>query len=207
MNNKLYIFDLDGTIIINSDFYVKIYTETLLDLVKEHTGTEGLKILKSIQSRNSGKAWPALIALNIPFKHWAEKIDLNCLDMIKGDPELVSSIRNLKGKKVLYTGSPSFLVRELLLRTGLETNDFDLIIAWEDNEVYPLKWSCSPYIFKNIAEYFSISPAKSLSIGDTWRTDLAPAKVIGIRTASIRHNNLDADCFYESIPDFVKSIK
>ena len=65
---KLYIFDLDGTLIDDMGFYKKIYSENLERLVLEKHGEEGLRLVNLIREKNRGKGELSLLVLGIPYQ-------------------------------------------------------------------------------------------------------------------------------------------
>jgi len=202
---KLIIFDLDGTITVESQFYREVYSETLNKLVENERGAEGLKVLNRCRKDYDGKGELALLALNISFKMWAQMLIDAPLDLLRCNDEIVNCVRKVDAKKALYTGSPMKMISRMLNQIGLSENDFDVIVGWDEPEVFPLKWSCSPLIFEKISSGFKIDFGEIWSVGDTWNTDLEPAKKIGIRTAMVGKNNGSPDVFYPTLVDFLKS--
>lgn len=183
---KLIVFDLDGTIVVEPEFYKEVYSGTLTDLVEDVRGERGLETLRFYRENYDGKGELALFALNIPFRMWAERLINASLDLISPQPELVEKFRSLKSKKVIYTGSPVEMADKILQRVGFTKDDVDLIVGWREPELSPLKWSCSPLVFESILLRFQHVPADAWAVGDDWDTDLNPAKVIGMRTARVR---------------------
>jgi len=159
-------------------------------LVSIEKGETGLKILKYCRENYQGRGELCLLALNIPYLKWADKLNLLPLKLIKKDLPLVQKLRQIKSLKVVYTGSPKSLTLRMLKKVGFKKNDFDDIIAWEKSELYPIKWSCSPFIYKAIADKFSIPIKKMLVIGDNPVTDLIPAEKVGISTKNISEIDL-----------------
>ena len=49
---KLVIFDLDGTIVAEPEFYRKVYSGTLRELIYQESGAEGIKMLEYCRQLN-----------------------------------------------------------------------------------------------------------------------------------------------------------
>jgi FMN phosphatase YigB (HAD superfamily) len=204
---KLIIFDLDGTITTESEFYKKVYSGALNELVKEERGSEGLKVLNQCRNNYDGRGELALFNLNIPIKKWAKKLINAPLDLLNRNDEIVRRIRKAEARKVIYTGSPVKMATRILNRIGFAENDFDFIVGWDEPEFFPLKWSCSPWVFEKIIQGFKIDFSEVWSVGDTWETDLEPAKQIGIKTALIGNDKGSPDVFYPTLSEFLQELK
>src|SRR3990167_7745139 len=72
--SKLYIFDLDGTLVDDMEFYRKIYTENLEQLVSERYGQEGLRLVNMMRSANGDKGELALLDLGMSYYDWWDRI-------------------------------------------------------------------------------------------------------------------------------------
>jgi len=184
----LVVFDLEGTLVDELGYFQRIYSETLTALVEKERGERGLAILEYCRQHYAGKGELALMALNIAFWEWAERIEGVAIDFVAPQPQLVEQVRALSTKKVVYTGAPEKLAFRVLSQLGFEEQDFDLVLGWRKGEVFPLKWTCSSWMFEAILERLQCSPNDAWSIGDNWKIDLEPAKTIGMHTALIgRH--------------------
>lgn len=205
---KLVVFDLDGTIAVNSEFYRTIYSGTLNKLVADRRGEDGLTMLRHCRNKYDGLGELALLALNIPFWEWAQLLVNAPLESLVPQPQLCGQIRDLQMIKVIYTGSPVGMAMKILERIGLSpAQDFDLIIGWKEPELFPTKWTCSPLVFEKILQKFSVSPDEAWAVGDTWITDLLPAQALGMRTALVRKNGGVPDARFSSVEMFIASIK
>ena len=203
---NLVIFDLDGTIVHAPEFYRQVYSGTLTTLIAEQRGDEGLEVLAHCRKHYGGKGELALFALNIPFTFWAERLINASLDLIQPDPALVERLRSLPVKKVIYTGSPMKMAWRLLEKFGFRAEDFDLLIGWEEPDFFPLKWSCSPFLFKLMLANFHCEPNDAWAVGDDWETDLAPAQAIGMGTARVRKEGGDPDIWFPTLSGFLAHI-
>lgn len=181
----LHVFDLDGTLVVNPEFYKSSYSGSLEQLIIEVRGNPGLAVLASCRQHYRGRGELALPALDIPFAMWRERLSVVSTTQIVPQPEVVEAIRALPGKKAVYTGSPRELTLRLLSGLGFDDTDFDLIVAWEETEMFPLKWSRSPLIFRTIMKHLDCDVKETWSVGDSWEADLAPAQQAGISTVQI----------------------
>ncbi len=200
---KLIVFDLDGTIVAEPEFYRKVYSATLNLVVESRRGKRGLQILEHCREKFDGKGELALLALNIPFREWAQYLTEAPLDLIVPQPTLVKQMRKLSAHKVIYTGSPTRMAQRMLARLGFSREDFDEIIGWDESELFPMKWTCSPLVFKMILTKFSVAPSEVWSVGDDWETDLKPAKIIGMKTAEIRNYKGEPTQQFNRLEDFL----
>lgn len=205
---KLIVFDMDGTLIDEPEFYHAVYSGTLNQVVEETKGPEGLQTLAWCRQNLEGKGELALIALGIPFRLWAEKLIDAPVDAVTPRPDVVAAIRSIQSKKILFTGSPLAMADRLLTKFGFNPrNDFDLIVGWKEPELYPLKWNCSSYVFETLTALADSEPENVWSVGDNWETDLAPAQRVGLKTIQIRKNTGSPDARYKTIIDLVTATK
>lgn len=204
----LIIFDLDGTVVDEPEFYRSVYSGTLNAAVLEAKGAYGLGVLDSYRRNFGGKGELALKALGIPFKNWSDKLVVAPVDLIKPQPELVEQIRALNTKKVIFTGSPIELANRILVRLGFDpAADFDAVLGWQEPEEIPQKWFCSPEIFKAICKQFNCDPSSTWSVGDNWETDLEPAALVGINPIQIRTSSGNPSRRFPNLSEFLSSFK
>jgi FMN phosphatase YigB (HAD superfamily) len=203
---KLIIFDFDGTILANPDFYRDVYSKSLEKIIAKKRGKRGLEVLSDCRKNFNGKGELALFALNIPFVDWAEMLINAPLEIISPVPDLVSQMKKLNAIKAIYTGSPVKMVYRVLEKLGFSIKDFDLIIGWSEPELFPVKWSSSPLMFEKIMAQFKCSPDQTLAVGDDWDTDLMPAKAIGIKTVQIKKQSGKSDLYFDTLQEFLNNI-
>lgn len=203
---KLIIFDFDGTILSNPDFYRDVYSKSLEKIIAKKRGKKGLEVLSNCRKNFNGKGELALFVLNIPFADWAEILINAPLEMISPVPELVSQMKKSNTIKVIYTGSPVKMVYRVLEKLGFSIKDFDLIVGWSEPELFPVKWSSSPLMFEKIMAQFKCDPGQTWAVGDEWDTDLMPAKSIGIKTVQIRKQNGKSDLYFDSLQEFLNNL-
>lgn len=204
----LTIWDMDMTIVLQGEFYRKVYSTTLEQTVFEAAREEGLKTLAFYRENREGKGELALGALGIPFSKWAAKLDEASVDDIIPKPDIVERFRKIPSKKVLFTGSPKGMAYRILTRFGFNPEqDFDAIIGWEEPEISPLKWSCSPFVFRAICNEMGVDPQNAWSIGDNWESDLLPAQLQGITTIQINKNTGNPDFRFASISSLIDTVE
>ena len=206
----LVILDLDGTIVVEPKFYTSVYSQTLEDLVLERKGPRGVDRLQACRAEYSGKGELVLFELNIPFSAWAEKLMKASLEYVNEQSVLVDTIGEYNFPKVVYTGSPLKMATRLLKKIGFKTHDLNEVIGWENPELYPIKWGCSPLSFEFIMQKFNADPKRTWSVGDNWQTDCMPAQAVGMQTALICRNGSsegNPDLRVNSLYDFLQKIK
>lgn len=204
---KLIVFDLDGTISVNPEFYRKVYSGTLERLVAEKHGKEGSAMLKYCREKYNGKGELALFALDIPFRNWAELLVNAPLELLAPQSDLCELFRNVRTIKVVYTGSPIEMAIKILERIGFNpAKDFNLILGWQEPEAFPVKWTCSPIVFEKILNRFSVRPNMAWAVGDVWDTDLMPAKELGAKTAMVTKQDGNPDVWFPSVNEFLKEV-
>lgn len=206
---KLYIFDLDGTLIDDMGFYRKIYTENLEKLVLERHGKAGLQIVNMVRQTNRGKGELALLVLGISYDEWFDRVTDADIKLLAPKPELVKAIKTLKGIRIVFTGASRDLAQKMLGRVGFKPKDFDEMIAFEKPSVVPLKLSADKLVFQYLLDKYKIAPQNAYMMGDEYEFDLLPAKVLGINAIEVRHKSGKADHFVPSIvdlPEYLESI-
>ena len=109
---RVIVFDLDGTLVDDRRFYQEVYSGSLEQLIQDRCGEKGKARLTYYRKHYNGQGELALSDLNIPFSAWARRLCSASLDLITPRHDIVTKVRSLTCKKVVYTGSP----RELALR-------------------------------------------------------------------------------------------
>jgi len=198
---KLYIFDLDGTLIDDMGFYKKIYSENLERLVLEKHGEEGLRLVNLIREKNRGKGELSLLVLGIPYQEWFERVTDADINLLAPKPEITRAIGQLEGVRVVFTGTSKKLAERLLRRVGFKSEDFDEIVAHEQPAVVPLKLTADTLVFRYLLQKYGVEPHDAYMVGDEYEFDLLPAKMLGIHTIEVRHKSGQADHFVENIRD------
>lgn len=208
MAKNLIVFDFDGTIVADPIFYRTTYSGTLNHLIAEKRGEQGTDMLRYCREHYDGRGELALFALNIAFREWAQLLINASLESLMPQPQICSQIRDFRGIKVIYTGSPVEMALRILERVGFSPNeDFDLIVGWREPEFFPTKWTCSPFVFEEILRRFSVSPSAAWAVGDVWDTDLLPAQAIGMKTALVGNSVVGVpDAVFPTIEMFMDAL-
>lgn len=207
---KLFIFDIDGTLIDDMGFYRKIYTENLEGLVKERHGEDGLRIVEKVRRANRGKGELALLVLGISYDEWFGRVTDADVALLAPKPEIVRAIQKLEGTKVVFTGTNRTLAEKLLARAGFQPSDFNEIIAYERPAVVPLKLTADKLVFQYLLDKYKVAPHDAYMVGDEYEFDLLPAKTLGINTIEVRHKSGQAEHFIANIldlPNYLTSIQ
>ncbi len=205
---ELIILDMDGTIVIEPEFYRDIYSKSLYDTVFEERGETGVGMIDYYRANFDNNGQFALMALAIPFSKWADKLSKSDLSGITPRFDIVEKTRQLNSKKIVFTGSPKKLAFKILSRFGFNPEkDFDAIIGWEEPEIWPIKWNCSSFVFQSICHRFQANPSNAWAIGDNWKTDLEPAQAIGIKTIQIQRNSGTAEKYFEDFSSLLNNIE
>lgn len=201
---NLLVFDMDGTIVDEPEFYRGVYSGTLNETIASEKGQIGLDALQWYRTNQGGKGELALAALGIPFGRWADRLIAAPLNLIAPQPAVVERLRSLDVRKVIYTGSPTLMALRILERFGFDPfRDFDYILGWESPQSSPMKWGCSPQPFRDILQQFNCKPCNAWSVGDNWETDLEPARQIGISTFQIGNRAGIPDYRFPSLAQFL----
>jgi len=204
---KLFIFDLDGTLVNDMEFYKKAYSENLNKLVHKRAGDKGLKILNLVRQSNKNRGELALLVFDIPFSDWFDAVSDDDLSLIVPKPELVKSIENIDGIKVVFTGSSKALAEKILVRVGFDLNTFAEIIAFEKPAAIPVKLATDTIVFKYLLDEYNILPKDTFAIGDDYETDLLPAEMLGIHAIEVRRKSGMAKHFIANILDLPQYLK
>jgi FMN phosphatase YigB (HAD superfamily) len=183
------IFDLDGTlydakgldaqnrsaaICAVKEFMRVSKKEATAIILQKQGSTEGLTSISR-----------ALFSLGVPddvFKKFQLKL-LKPEEFIVNDGVLVSLVRNIKSeyKLVLHTNTRKELVLPIISCIGFRNDDFDLIVAGGDVE----EPKPSVAELRKILTVLAVNPAECYAVGDRWLVDLAPAKILGMKTIHV----------------------
>ena len=184
----LYTFDNDNTLYQCPEFFRKVFSETLTEVVSREKGERGLEQLQWCRKNCGGRGELALELLGIPIAHWHELVDQASrehIDLIEPSPELVTELRKLRGHKVIYTGAPLSHAMRVTQRLGFPPGFFEFMFHWEPGDHTPVKWAGTAAPFRAIARYFRVEPMYTVAYGDNWPYDLAPAARLEMRTVLV----------------------
>ena len=99
--------------------------------------------------------------------------------------ELLRSFRN-KARLAILSDCPEVLSRKILGLTGFcPDRDFDLYRPWRRSDPRPPKMIAAEEIFGDICDSFQCPRSHAVSIGDTLRTDIIPARLAGLRAIQV----------------------
>lgn len=160
--------------------------------------SEFFSLVDSFKEKEKLKRWFEISAekLNEPYSKvmcLAEKI-LKKENHIKENIKLVSFFSRSKKKHLILSNSSSGSAKRVLLKLGFNSFDDFLEIIGIDNNDQP-----KPSIesLEKILSKHSIRPNKCLMIGDSVKSDINPAKKVGMKTILIRNHNNKID-FYSA---------
>lgn len=133
-----------------SNYYYKQYGGTVKGLVKHHN-----------ISRDD-------------FIHYCHDVDMTALTI---QPNIISQINQLSGRKIIYTNSPKHYAIKILTKLAL-IDSFDTIFSLEDAN-YELKPHNASY--QQLCDTHAINHHKAVFFDDQLR-NLKPAKALGMTT-------------------------
>jgi FMN phosphatase YigB (HAD superfamily) len=218
----LVILDIDNTLVkpIDPNFY-KQYGESVNMATSDYLGVsldEGKRVADYYR-QNFGGGEMALFSGTIGrfFPEYGERqpnlellydrmCSIDSTGQFRDDgitAKLISLLRSQGKKVVAITDSPEGLSRRILAETGIDPDqDFDLYLPYKPDQG-PLKIVQRGKIFERVANYFSIQPERSISIGDSYRSDIEPAEQLGMKAclissqSKIDYSGLQVERFYD----------
>lgn len=128
----------------------------------------------------------------------------NCLaraeviDLIQPNPKLAKIIKEISSKFKIYliTSSPKDLARRKLEKIGIDKSSFHLQI-FSDTENSNHKQTGKS--FESAIKYFGIQASQHVYIGDSRKSDILPAKALGMKTISVGSEIHEADISIKNI--------
>ena len=206
----LVILDIDNTLVkpIDPDFY-KQYGEAANMATSDYLGVsldEGTRVA-DFYRQNFGGGEMALFSGTIGqfFPEYGDcppNLELLYDRMCAIDPtgqfnndgitSLLIDLLRSQGKKVVaITDSPEALSRRILSETGIDPDrDFDLYLPYTLNQG-PLKILQRDQIFREVANHFNVPPHRTISIGDSYKSDIEPAEKLGMKVCLVSPKTLD----------------
>ena len=107
--------------------------------------------------------------------------------------KLVALVRSQGKKVVAITDSPENLSRRILADIGIDPDcDFDLYLPYTIDRG-PLKILEAGRIFEKVASCFEMSLTRTISIGNSYRSDIKPARRLGMKTCLVSFETRDGD--------------
>lgn len=198
-------FDLDGTLYPGTpEIDNRVRTQIAFRLLDKKPGLGNLDFAREFFEERYQKLGSGTKVLSEAGYEDAGRVMDDCLvkadvlDLIKPNPKLAEIVCGI-GKKLtifLLTSSPELLADQKLARIGLKTRLFDYRF-YGDNEGVGSK-SNGDAFEKVLME--TDSPAGNiLYIGDRAKTDILPAKALGIKTCSVWREIPQADYHINNI--------
>ena len=197
---KLFIFDLDGTLIdsqtdiLNSVNYVrKNFNLPMLDIatVRSYIG-DGANIL--VKKIFPGASDEDLKKAFIEFKeHYLE----HPVDNTKAYPSIVEMLDKLKDKqKAVLTNKPEAISRKILKKLGIESY---FSVVW-GGDTGPFRKPDPDPIHKILAQ-LNVKPGEAVLIGDGIN-DIRAAKSAGIKTVGLGYGYSEKSKILDLKPDY-----
>ena len=196
---KYWIFDLDNTLYSGDTKVFDQVDKKMSKFISEKlnvTIEEAKKIQKNYFQECNTTLNGMIKNHEIDANEFLEFVhDVN-LDFLKADKPLEKQIRDLNGKKFIFTNGSKAHVTNVTKRIGIEKL-FDGVFDIVESDFIP-KPSIEPY--KKIIEKYKIEPQYSIFIEDIAR-NLKPAHELGMKTVWIKNNEPWAARFSDS--DFI----
>ncbi len=178
------ILDFDGTMLVDEAFYSGGYRDALEASVTAAFGEEGRRHLGWHRDQTGHLGMLTLPFFDLGYDDFCARLLDTDLSSI-ATPDWRDALEELPLRTVIYTGSPRAFVLRLLDHWQIEAERFEDIVGWQPGEALPLKFSASPRMFQALLDRNGFSARLSWSLGDSWSSDLAPAKAVGMRTVAI----------------------
>lgn len=181
------VFDLDGTLYRNKDIEKQniIAAINAIATYNRITLDDASALLEKNRPKYTSTSG-VLAAIGVPnelFKSFQLKL-IHPDQSIHPDLELCSKIRALKHrfKLLLLTNTRREIAERIIKKLGFKEGDFDLVMAGGDFS--PPKPSVE--VIKQALEMVSADAVGSYAVGDRWRVDLEPAKVLNMSTVEVK---------------------
>jgi FMN phosphatase YigB (HAD superfamily) len=216
MTQKNYfIFDMDGTLykfdkgrsenFKSSAFYAEIKRNAFVFLAERLGVTldAAEKEYERIRQKYNGE-----LSLGVEKEHGISRYEYfeNTWDLIPGDficsnytPAMV--FMDLKGRAAVLTSAPRVWAVNALKYLKVYNSVKNALFTGEPDIRKP-----NPEAFMQIADFFGVPPQRIYSVGDQEKTDIIPAKSLGMKTILIGGKSEIADICLPSMEDFLKML-
>lgn len=119
---------------------------------------------------------------------------------IEPSPALAKELQSIRTHSAVLTAAPKVWAEKALRFLEIREHFGEAVFTGDPDVRKP-----HPRAFRQVAEYWNLSPEQIVSIGDQERTDILPAKSIGMQTLRIARNaQTEADYM---APDIISALK
>lgn len=197
MKIRAIVFDLDGTLYASRD-YVRHLVSGILDTLAELLSIsmqDSSELLRHLRSRY-GSITLGIKSIGLDRSEFYHRLvdKLAPEKFIAARPELLSFLTELRMmgfRLACHTNASRALTEKVLKALGIPPEIFDMIVTCDDAEPKPM-----PDGYIKIVEVLKLRPDEVLYVGDRWRVELEPAKMLGMKTALVSSK-------LEGEPDFL----
>lgn len=215
MNTTKYIFDLDGTLYDidgqpgtkfgDSAFCADLIADTQNYIAQALTidPVEAMAVLKKVQLDYDGE-----ISIGLERSYGIDRYDLfdqtwgrEVARYIIPNSELRGQLEPFVGRAALLSAAPRVWVSRVLDFLGVTDVFEDRIFSGEPDLRKP-----NPQVFALVARTLGVQPEQCVSIGDQNHSDILPAKSLGMRTALVGPEQLDADVYAPSLTTLIPQL-
>ena len=181
---ETWVFDLDNTLYPASSGLFPQVQARMNDYICARLGVsmDEAKALRAQYFREHGTTMHGLMAVHRVDPHefmaFVHDVDLSC---VPPNPELAAALRNLAGRKLVYTNGSVPHAENLLRHLGIDDlfDDIHDIVASE----FAPKPAAAP--FRAFVRRYGVEPTRALMVEDMAK-NLAPAAELGMTTAWVK---------------------
>ena len=187
-NIKAIIWDIDGTLYQSIPRLSQAIHEDALVKIEKKLGVDKDKAAEILETNYKRLSSTTKVLLKMGFS-WQEAVERlkHCFylktQFIKKDPKLVLMFKKLSHyRHFIASNNPEELCQRLLETLGLNPEIFEKIFGNEQNTIKPdLKF------FQRILDYTGFPADQHLFVGDREKTEIIPAKRLGMKTCFVWH--------------------
>ena len=210
---KFWIFDLDNTLYAGKTRVFEQISKRISKYISEKLNVsieEAKKIQKNYFYEYNTTLNGMIKNHKIDANEFLEFVHNVNIDFLKEDPKLKEELKQLEGKKFIFTNGSRKHALNIIQRIGIDQS-FDGIFDIVDSDFIP-KPAIEPY--KKLVEKHTIDPNLCVLVEDIAR-NLKPAYEMGMKTVWIENNEPWAAKFSDSnfinykinnLPEFLKQV-
>ena len=210
---KFWIFDLDNTLYAGNTRVFEQISKRISKYISEKLNVsieEAKKIQKNYFYEYNTTLNGMIKNHKIDANEFLEFVHNVNIDFLKEDPKLKEELKQLEGKKFIFTNGSKKHALNVTKRIGIDQS-FDGIFDIVDSDFIP-KPAIEPY--KKLVEKHKIDPNLCVLVEDIAR-NLKPAYEMGMKTVWIKNNEPWAKKFSDSnfinykinnLPEFLKQV-